>query len=54
VPMHRQIAFRDWARGPLPHTERIVSRILSLPLCPYLADHELDQVSEEFLRVARP
>jgi dTDP-4-amino-4,6-dideoxygalactose transaminase len=54
VPMHRQPAFRPWSKGTLPHTERIVSRIVSLPLCSDLADDELDQITEEFLKVARP
>jgi dTDP-4-amino-4,6-dideoxygalactose transaminase len=54
VPMHRQPAFRAWAKGSLPNTERIVSRIVSLPLCPYLSENELEQVTKEFLKVARP
>jgi dTDP-4-amino-4,6-dideoxygalactose transaminase len=54
VPLHRQPALRRWARGALPHTERIVPRILSLPLCPYLSDDELDRIVEGFHTVARP
>ncbi len=38
IPIHRQPAFAQRVTGPLPHTERVVAEILSLPVTP-----ELDQ-----------
>lgn len=54
LPLHMQPAFRCWAKGALPRTEHIVQRIVSLPLCPYLTDDELERIADAFLKVARP
>jgi dTDP-4-amino-4,6-dideoxygalactose transaminase len=54
LPLHQQPAFRTWAKGALPNTEWIVSRIVSLPLCPYLSKDEFEQVTGRFLKAARP
>lgn len=55
VPLHRQPAFAEFAGDePLPVTERIVERIISLPICGELTDEEQDYVCQRFLTVARP
>jgi dTDP-4-amino-4,6-dideoxygalactose transaminase len=55
VPLHQQPAFAPWAGDrPLPATERIASRILSLPICGDLTDDEQDRVIDAFLEVAEP
>lgn len=55
VPLNRQPAFAPWAAGvSLPVTERIVPRILSLPICAEITDEEQDQVIAAFLDVAAP
>ena len=45
VPCHRQTAFRDFADGVLPVTERAARRILSLPMSPTLTPAHVDRVS---------
>ncbi|MFH1921161.1 MAG: DegT/DnrJ/EryC1/StrS family aminotransferase [Planctomycetota bacterium] len=53
VPLNRQPAFEPWAGGiSLPVTERIVPRIMSLPICAEITDAEQDQVIAAFLDVA--
>lgn len=54
VPLHRQPAFAKYATRPLPATERIVDRIVSLPICPHLTDEEQAQVIAAFVKVAQP
>lgn len=46
VPLHQQPACRDssWAKTPLPVTESVSGRILSLPMHPHLEDAEIDIV----------
>ena len=56
VPVHRQIGYAERARLPaegLPVTERLVERIVSLPMYPELDDTEVDTVIaaiQEFYR----
>lgn len=55
IPCHRQPAFAALPqRRPLPVTERIVQRVLSLPIYPELSDRAVERVIEVFLDVARP
>jgi dTDP-4-amino-4,6-dideoxygalactose transaminase len=50
--VHQQPAFSEQALRPvpLPHTETVVERILSLPMYPELRDDEADQVGEALRR----
>lgn len=45
-PLHLQAAFADlgYRAGNLPAAEDVSSRIFSLPMCPYLAEGEIDEV----------
>ncbi len=43
-PLHRQPAFAEFARGPLPVADSLAGSILSLPLYPGMADVAVDQV----------
>ncbi|MGA0600135.1 DegT/DnrJ/EryC1/StrS family aminotransferase [Caulobacter sp. KR2-114] len=43
-PMHRQPAYAHLARRPLPVSDGLCERVLSLPMHPYLTDAEIDQV----------
>lgn len=56
VPLHRQPGFRGKARegARLGATEALADRVLSLPICGYIRDDEVDWVCEWFLEVARP
>lgn len=56
VPLHLQPALADLGcrPGSLPVTERVTSRILSLPVCGAITDDEVMQVCDAFLAVARP
>lgn len=55
VPLHKQPAFAPWSHGvSLPVTERIVDRIISLPICADLSDEEQTKVIATFVGVARP
>jgi dTDP-4-amino-4,6-dideoxygalactose transaminase len=46
VPCHRQPAFAEFAREPLPVAERAAERILSLPMWPGIAGAEVDRVCD--------
>jgi dTDP-4-amino-4,6-dideoxygalactose transaminase len=54
VPLHCQPAFRHLGPVTLPVTEKIVQRILSLPICGEISNSEQEQVIEVFLKIARP
>lgn len=54
VPLHRQPAFAKWAKGPLPVTEELSGRVMSLPICPYLTDGEQALVIDTFLEIGKP
>lgn len=46
LPDYRQAAFSQFARDPLPATERQVSRILTVPLFPELEESEIRSIEE--------
>jgi dTDP-4-amino-4,6-dideoxygalactose transaminase len=55
VPLNRQPAFAPWSKNvTLPVTERVASRILSLPICGEITDVEQDRVIAAFLETAEP
>lgn len=56
VPLHRQPAFSNGStrRKELDVTDRLSERILSLPICPFIREEEVDRVCEHFLDVACP
>lgn len=55
VPLNKQPAFAQWAGDTsLPVTERVASRIVSLPICGEITDEEQSVVAEAFLAVAQP
>jgi dTDP-4-amino-4,6-dideoxygalactose transaminase len=53
VPCHRQRAFRDFADGSLPVTERAAERILSLPMSPTLVPAHVERVCAVLQEVYR-
>lgn len=55
VPLHQQPAFASWKGArEFPVTDRIVSRIISLPICGELTNAEQDLVIDAFVSVAEP
>ena len=52
-PLHIQKAFSDlgYSIGEFPVSENISSRILSLPMHPYLDDSDIDLICEKIIRV---
>lgn len=44
IPIHRQRAFERMPAPPLPHTEALVRRIVSLPVSPELDDADRDRL----------
>lgn len=44
--IHQQPAYAAMAPGPLPHTERVVREVLTLPLHPYLAVEAIELACE--------
>ena len=50
-PIHSFTAFRELSRRPLPRTDALAERILTLPLYPHLGDERQDRVVEA-LRVS--
>lgn len=53
VPLHRQLAFKEFMSGDLPETERAASRVLSLPMFPEISESEIDRVIDAVTQVAR-
>jgi dTDP-4-amino-4,6-dideoxygalactose transaminase len=47
MPVHLQTPFAQYARGPLPETERLAREVLSLPLYPELPERDVDDVAEQ-------
>ena len=45
-PLHQMQAFAKFADGPLPESERLSGRVLSLPMHPYLTDEQAHYVAE--------
>lgn len=54
VPAHRMPEYAGAEIGPggLPHTERVVGEILSLPMFPQLASHAVERVAAALLEAA--
>ena len=54
VPIHRQPAYADlgYAEGSFPVTERLASRVLSVPLYPELSIDRIDAIATVLLEVA--
>jgi dTDP-4-amino-4,6-dideoxygalactose transaminase len=44
IPLPRQKAFEEFNPAKCPHADLLCSRVLSLPLHPSLADHEVEKV----------
>jgi dTDP-4-amino-4,6-dideoxygalactose transaminase len=44
IPTHHFSAYRDLSRSPLPNTDALAKRILSLPLYPTMTDGDVDDV----------
>ncbi len=55
IPVHQQICYQadGYDKIRLPQTERAAAEVLSLPVFPQLARHELDLVIEQTLRFFR-
>jgi dTDP-4-amino-4,6-dideoxygalactose transaminase len=49
VPCHRQQAFAEYAREPLPVVDRAADSIVSLPLFPTITDEQVDLVCDAML-----
>lgn len=52
VPLHRQPAYAEFANAPLPVTDWLSDRVLSLPMHPYLTDADVDRVVDVVSRAA--
>jgi dTDP-4-amino-4,6-dideoxygalactose transaminase len=52
-PIHSFTAFRELSRRPLPRTDALAERILTLPLYPHLADEQVELVAEELVAAVR-
>jgi dTDP-4-amino-4,6-dideoxygalactose transaminase len=54
IPIHLQPAAQHlgYARGDLPHTERLVDEIVSLPMYPELSSSQLEYVAEQIQALA--
>jgi dTDP-4-amino-4,6-dideoxygalactose transaminase len=47
APIHKQPAYTHYAtRHPLPHTERLASEIVSLPMHPHLSDNDVARIAD--------
>lgn len=53
-PIHAFTAYADVRRRPLPRTEALTERIMTLPLYPALSDDQVDLVAETIVSVAGP
>lgn len=56
TPLHQQPAFQGQAKegAELPVTEEVASRIISLPICGYITEVEVEKVKSIFFEVAKP
>ena len=52
-PIHSFTAFRELSRRPLPRTDALAERILTLPLYPHLADEQVELVAQELVAAVR-
>ncbi len=48
-PIHSFTAFRELSRRPLPRTDAVAARILTLPLYPHVTDEQVELVAEELV-----
>ncbi len=42
-------AFQSYATGPMPQSERLAGRVLSLPMHPYLTEEQADYVADRLI-----
>lgn len=51
IPLHLQPAFRDadFPEGSLPVSERIASKVVNLPIHPYMTEEQIDYISNAVL-----
>lgn len=56
VPLHRQAAYAHYpvANGSLPVSDRLSSKVLSLPMHPWLSEGEIDDICDIISRQLRP
>jgi len=57
APIHSFMAYRALSGRPLPHTDAVAERILTLPLYPHLSNEHVPLVAEAFIAAvqeARP
>jgi dTDP-4-amino-4,6-dideoxygalactose transaminase len=52
-PIHRFTAYAGRAGRPLPRTDAVAGRILTLPLYPHLTEEQVDLVVERLLRAVK-
>ena len=52
IPTHLFQAYRDFTRAPLPNTETLADRLISLPLYPSMLDSDVDDVIEALSELA--
>ena len=52
-PIHSFTAFRELSRRPLPRTDALAERILTLPLFPHLTDEQVELVAEKLVSAVR-
>jgi dTDP-4-amino-4,6-dideoxygalactose transaminase len=53
IPTHLMSAYRGLARSPLPSTEAVCERLISLPLFPAMSDEDANDVIDAVQRLAR-
>ena len=53
VPLHTSGVYSRFETSDLSKTEFISSRVLSLPMHPYLKNDEIDEVSEKLISTIR-
>lgn len=44
IPIHKQVAYKEWHNFSLPVTEKIHREVLSLPISPVMTDEEIKRV----------
>ena len=48
-PLHRMKAFQSYATAPMPQSERLAGRVLSLPMHPYLTEAQANYVTDRLI-----
>ncbi len=55
IPLHKQAALSGYGtHAPLPITEKIAARVISLPIYPELPLQDVDRICDQFLTCAQP